>query len=65
MTFGFIIVSLVDILENSVLAQIDNSTIDESQQSSLATSSSNQTANETNGNPLQALESVKGLFSGK
>lgn len=64
MTFGFIIVSLVGVLENSVLAQIDNSTIDESQQS-LATTSSNQTANETNGNPLQALESVKGLFSGK
>jgi hypothetical protein len=62
MTFGVILVSLD--LSNSGLAQVDNSTIPEANQTKTTTPS-NQTGNQTNGNPLEALESVKGLFAGK
>lgn len=63
MTFGVIMASL-NFLGNSVLAQVDNSSILEAEQS-LTTMPSNQTGNQTNGNPLGFLESVKGLFAGK
>ncbi len=64
MTFGVIFASF-DFLSNSVLAQVvDNSTIPEAHQT-RTTTPANQTGNQTNGNPLEALESVKGLFAGK
>lgn len=62
MTFGVILVSL-DFLSNSGLAQVEYSTIPEANQTKTTTPS-NQTGNQTNENPLGALESVKGLFAG-
>lgn len=64
LTFGVIFSSL-NLIDNFVLAQVaDNSSLPETHQT-RTTTSANQTGNQTNENPLKALESVEGLFSGK